>query len=332
MKIADLSKLITTHPDYDEEFCKNLPTIIVEDRKLREQQEVVREQQEVVREQQEVVREQQEFEKEKERLDREFQLEKLRLENERLKGLTNTPEAKVSIYELTKVVPKFEMKDGDIVLFFTLFEPQAKRVGIDKRHWVSAVMPSEINQLMAHESEEKFDDYDYIKGLLLKRFKLSAEIFRQKFVKHQRNPTQSWRDLADKLDEYESGRANVKGAHSNDTRYRPTNNKFVSDNKGASLQPKEAPFFRKAKLPIESNTGTSRGFKPKCFICENVGHLAQECPKNTRKTPPRNARSNIITAKGSELEFTKEVVTTYRVSVNTMNGIDDLQLVDINCG
>ncbi|GFX42151.1 hypothetical protein TNCV_2135661 [Trichonephila clavipes] len=70
MKIADLSKLITTHPDYNEEFSKNLLTIIVEDRKLREQQEVVRKKQELVREQQE-------FEKERERLYHEFQLEKL---------------------------------------------------------------------------------------------------------------------------------------------------------------------------------------------------------------------------------------------------------------
>ncbi|GFY46234.1 retrovirus-related Pol polyprotein from transposon opus [Trichonephila inaurata madagascariensis] len=218
-------------------------------------------------------------------------------------------------------------------------------------------MPSEINQLMARESEEIFDDYDYIKGLLLKRLKLSAEIFRQKFVKHQRNPAQSWRDfvfeltsyfeewlgglgvndfeglknlmitdqlkrrvpgdvreqfvynwvksilpgdLADKLDDYESVRANVRGGHSNDTEYRPTNNKFVSDNKGAR-------------------------------------HLARECPKNTRKTPPRNARSNIITAKGSELEFIKEVVNDrvsipVSVPINTRNGIDDLQLVDFKCG
>ncbi|GFR21105.1 CCHC-type domain-containing protein [Trichonephila clavata] len=157
MKISDLSKLITTHPDYDEDFSKNQLTIIIEDRKLREQQEIVLKQQE--------------FEKEKERLDREFQLEKL----------------------------------------------------------------------------------------------------------------------------------------------------------------------RKTKLPVESNTGASRGFKPKCFICENVGHLARECPKNTRKTPPRNARSNIITAKGTELEFTKEVVTArvsipVSVPINTRNGIDDLQLVDIKCG
>ncbi|GFQ92384.1 hypothetical protein TNCT_430351 [Trichonephila clavata] len=145
MKISDLSKLITTHLGYDEEFSKNQLTIIIENRKLRQQQEIENRR---LREQQEMVLKQQEFEKENQRLDREFQLEKL----------------------------------------------------------------------------------------------------------------------------------------------------------------------RKTKLPVESNTGTSRGFNPKCFICENVGHLARECPKNTRKTPPRNARSNTITAKGTELESTKKVVTA---SLNT---------------
>ncbi|GFQ68273.1 transposon Ty3-I Gag-Pol polyprotein [Trichonephila clavata] len=87
MKISDLSKLITTHPDYDEEFSKNQLTVIIEDRKLREQQEIenrkLREQQEIenrkLREQQEMALKQQEFEKENQRLDREFQLEKLRV-------------------------------------------------------------------------------------------------------------------------------------------------------------------------------------------------------------------------------------------------------------
>ncbi|GFQ63875.1 hypothetical protein TNCT_386491 [Trichonephila clavata] len=69
MKISDLSKLITTHSDYDEEFSKNQLTIIIEDRKLREQQEIenrrLREQQEMVLKQQEIenrrLREQQEM-------------------------------------------------------------------------------------------------------------------------------------------------------------------------------------------------------------------------------------------------------------------------------
>ncbi|GFY77901.1 CCHC-type domain-containing protein [Trichonephila inaurata madagascariensis] len=88
-------------------------------------------------------------------------------------------------------------------------------------------------------------------------------------------------DLADKLEEYESVRAiyTEREAHSNDTRYKPTNNKFVSDNKGVSLQPKDTPFLSKAKLPKESNTGTNRSFKPKCFICENVEHFCSRMPE-----------------------------------------------------
>ncbi|GFX01505.1 hypothetical protein TNCV_1864781 [Trichonephila clavipes] len=54
------------------------------------------------------------------------------------------------------------------------------------------------------------------------------------------------------------------------------------------------------------------------------------------KTPPRNARSNTITAKGTELEFTKVITAMVSIPVsipiNTRNEIDDLQLVDIKCG
>ncbi|GFS53153.1 retrovirus-related Pol polyprotein from transposon opus [Trichonephila inaurata madagascariensis] len=236
-----------------------------------------------------------------------------------------------------------DMKIADLSELITTHpDYEEQRVSIEKRHWISALlalMSSEINQLMARESEEKFDDYDYIKGLLLKCFKLSAEIFRQKFVKHQRNPAQSWRDfvfeitsyfeewlgglgvndfeglknlmitdqlkrrvpgdvreqfvdiwvksivpgdLADLLDEYESVRANVRGAHSN-----------------------------------------------------NMRTFGSRMPEKY-KTPPRSARSNIITAKGTELAFTKEVVTAgvsipVSVPINTKNEIDDLRLVDIKC-
>ncbi|GFX52774.1 uncharacterized protein TNCV_3719641 [Trichonephila clavipes] len=218
--------------------------------------------------------------------------------------------------------------------FLTLFERQVKESWHrKKRHWVSALlalMPSEINQLMAREAEEKFDDYDYIKDLLLKRFKLSAEIFRQKFVKHQRNPAQSWCDFVFEITSYFEewlgglgvndfeGLKNLmitdqlKRRVPGDVREQFIDDWVKSIVPGDLADKLEEYEKAKAKLPIESNTGTSKWFKPKCFACENVGHLARECPKNTRKTPPHNARIS--------------------VPINTRNGIDDLQLVDIKCG
>ncbi|GFW35849.1 retrovirus-related Pol polyprotein from transposon opus [Trichonephila clavipes] len=63
-------------------------------------------------------------------------------------------------------------------------------------------MPPDITQLIARESENKFDNYDYIKGVLLKRFKMSPETFRQKFMKHQRIPARSWRDFVFEITSY----------------------------------------------------------------------------------------------------------------------------------
>ncbi|GFV50761.1 retrovirus-related Pol polyprotein from transposon 412 [Trichonephila clavipes] len=255
MKMADLSKLITTHPDYDEEFSKNLLTIVVEDRKLREQQEVVRKQQE--------------FEKERERLDREFQLEKLRLES--------------------------------------------KESWHRKRHWVSALlalMPSEINQLMAREAEEKFDDYDYIKDLLLKRFKLSAEIFRQKFVKHQRNPAQSWRDFVFEITSYFEEWLGGLGVND----FEGLKNLMITDQ-------------LKRRVP---------GDVREQFIDDWVksivpGDLADKLDEY------ESVRANVKGAHSNDTRKTKEVVTArvsipVSVPINTRNGIDDLQLVDIKCG
>ncbi|GFU40142.1 CCHC-type domain-containing protein [Trichonephila clavipes] len=104
-----------------------------------------------------------------------------------------------------KIQQQREFEDGDIVLFLTLFERQAKRIGVEKTNWVSALlarMPPDITQLIARESEDKFDNYDYIKGVLLKRFKMSPETFRQKFMKHQRIPARSWRDFVFEITSY----------------------------------------------------------------------------------------------------------------------------------
>ncbi|GFR03746.1 hypothetical protein TNCT_424841 [Trichonephila clavata] len=60
-------------------------------------------------------------------------------------------------------------------------------------------------------------------------------------------------------------------------------------------------------------------------------------PEKYKKDTISQCQSNTFTAKGTELEPTKEVVTArvsipVSVPINTRNGIDDLQLVDIKCG
>ncbi|GFW28256.1 retrovirus-related Pol polyprotein from transposon 17.6 [Trichonephila clavipes] len=55
------------------------------------------------------------------------------------------------------------------------------------------------------ESEELASDYDHVKALLLKRFKLSPEKFRQLFVKRQKNPETTWNDFYYELQTYFEG-------------------------------------------------------------------------------------------------------------------------------
>ncbi|GFU93469.1 transposon Ty3-I Gag-Pol polyprotein [Trichonephila clavipes] len=181
MTIIDLKNIIIGSKDYEEGFVRAQLSVILEERLERESEEKIQQQ-------------------------REFELEKMRLEIERSRfNSENLSPLKTSVSDLIKIIPNFDIRDGDIVLFLTMFERQAKRIGVEKTNWVSALlarMPPDITQLIAREPEDKFDNYDYIKGVLLKRFKMSPETFRQKFMKHQRIPARSWRDFVFEITSY----------------------------------------------------------------------------------------------------------------------------------
>ncbi|GFV95689.1 CCHC-type domain-containing protein [Trichonephila clavipes] len=154
MTNIELRNIIIGNKDYEEEFVRDQLSVILEERFERESKEKIQQQ-------------------------REFELEKMRLEIERSRfDSENLSPLKTSVSDLIKIIPNFDIRDGDIVLFLTLFERQAKRIGVEKTRWVSALlarMPPDITQLIARESEDKFHNYDYIKGVLLKRFKMSPE-------------------------------------------------------------------------------------------------------------------------------------------------------------
>ncbi|GFU00359.1 transposon Ty3-I Gag-Pol polyprotein [Trichonephila clavipes] len=86
----------------------------------------------------------------------------------------------------------------DISLYLILFERQACKMNVPKVFWVShllGLLPQEITQLIAREPEQEARDYDHVRSLLLKRFKLSPEKFRQLFVTHQKSSDKTWRDF-----------------------------------------------------------------------------------------------------------------------------------------
>ncbi|GFV52868.1 retrovirus-related Pol polyprotein from transposon 17.6 [Trichonephila clavipes] len=198
MTIATLKDLIISSEDYDEELTKNIHSTIVEDRKAREENLRIEEQKEKLRieeqkekllieEQKEKLRIEEREEKlrfEQLRLDEqkrkdEFELEKLRIQL----GADTSKESdtKFLVKEISKFIHRFDLKE-DISL-----------------------LPTEVSHIIAREPDDKANSYEHVKDLLLKRFKLTPEKFRQLFVTHQKASERTWIDFYHELNAYFNG-------------------------------------------------------------------------------------------------------------------------------
>ncbi|GFW44958.1 uncharacterized protein TNCV_4512721 [Trichonephila clavipes] len=125
----------------------------------------------------------------------EFELEKLRIQL----GADTSKESdtKFLVKEISKFIHRFDLKE-DISLYLKLFERQAQRLNIDKENWVShllGLLPTEVSHIIARDPDDKANSYEHVKDLLLKRFKLTPEKFRQLFVTHQKAPERTWIDF-----------------------------------------------------------------------------------------------------------------------------------------
>ncbi|GFW52561.1 retrovirus-related Pol polyprotein from transposon 17.6 [Trichonephila clavipes] len=109
--------------------------------------------------------------------------------------------------EVSKFIHRFGLKE-DISLYLKLFERQAQRLNIDQENWVShllGLLPTEVSHIIATEPDDKANSYEHVKDLLLKRFKLTPEKFRQLFVTHQKAPERTWIDFYHELNTYFNG-------------------------------------------------------------------------------------------------------------------------------
>ncbi|GFS56319.1 SCAN box domain-containing protein [Trichonephila clavipes] len=212
MTVPSIKIAITNSEGYEEEFVKNLyQTIIANGKRLEELERAEKmrleelERAEKMR-LEELVKEQALKEKE---LQLKFDLERFKIEsgfrvNDESNDSTNTCFV-TSNLNFKKLIPDFDPKQSDISLYLVIFERQAKRVSIEKKEWVGqllGLLPLEIVQFIAREPEEQAENYDYVKKLLLKRFKLNPEVFRQKFVQHQKKSDSTWKDFTFEITNY----------------------------------------------------------------------------------------------------------------------------------
>ncbi|UYV66912.1 hypothetical protein LAZ67_4003307 [Cordylochernes scorpioides] len=285
----------------------------------------------------------------------EFELEKLRIQTTRGNNDTSRSTSNDAHYEIRKLMPKYESKDNDLSFYLILFERQAKRLGLDEDQWAFSLLgllPYEMTQLIARETEEQSGDYRFVKRLLLKRYKLSPKQFRQKFEKHERSQKGSWRDfafelrgyfnewiegmnvenfdalkdlsvtnqlkkkvpnvlrnhliddwtklnnpdeLADKLDEYENVRTEMGPPHWNAKHLIPPsfqqksarfpNQSEVKETKqGTNVSGQDAArneisetYPNTLRRMVNRTIRNDKG-EPKCFNCNQFGHIARDCP------------------------------------------------------
>lgn len=181
-RIADICDKIKSAPNYDEEIFK----ACLEQLKSEREQEAA------------------ETRAEKE-ADRAYELERLRLTNaaETTSLGSSRAESYQSKRELKNLMRPFHPEHSEISLYLSLFERQARVAGIEEEEWVSqliALLPLEISQNLIKEPEEKMSDYQYMKKVLLSRFKMKPEACRIKFTSLQKTTT--WKDLVFDLRTY----------------------------------------------------------------------------------------------------------------------------------
>ncbi|GFW04592.1 uncharacterized protein TNCV_2226101 [Trichonephila clavipes] len=204
MTIATLKDLIISSEDYDEELTKNIHSTIVEDRKSKKKKKKKLR----IDEQEEKLRFEQLRLDEQKRKD-EFELEKLRIQTKSKLGADTSKESdtKFLVKEVSKFIHRFDLKE-DISLYLKLFERQAQRLNIDQENWVShllGLLSTEVSHIIAREPDDKANSYEHVKYLLMKRFKLTPEKFRQLFVTHQKAPERTWIDFYHELNTYFNG-------------------------------------------------------------------------------------------------------------------------------
>ncbi|GFW68955.1 transposon Ty3-I Gag-Pol polyprotein [Trichonephila clavipes] len=93
-------------------------------------------------------------------------------------------------------------------LYLTIFERQVKFLNIPEKTWTAYLigsLPPDIAQLIARENEDDAQNYEKVKEMLFRRFRVTGDRFRQYFSQQKKNPDSTWRDFYFELSSYFEG-------------------------------------------------------------------------------------------------------------------------------
>lgn len=212
-KIPDLKNVILKSKNYVEEEVRIILDRLIEERReneakrLQTETETLERQAEAEKQKIEAALERERLRAEAEKQQIEAALERERLEVQRLQlqaTATASPKGTEVQHKipLAQITPKFDEKKDEMSLFLVNFERCAEMARVPKAEWVVYllhVMPPEIANMLARESVDNANSFDYVKELILKKYKLSAEKLKTLFYRHQKDQEQTWRSFAHEL-------------------------------------------------------------------------------------------------------------------------------------
>ncbi|XP_077535981.1 uncharacterized protein LOC144148299 [Haemaphysalis longicornis] len=136
------------------------------------------------------------------------ELEMKRLELEILKARSGSGVGEASSGGGVKL--SFKMKDlmqpfkvgEDMGLFLVNFERTCEKVDFPRDTWpqrLLTLLPCEAADVVARLTRQEAEDYSKVKACLLKKYRLSAEAYRQRFREGERGRNESYSEFAYKL-------------------------------------------------------------------------------------------------------------------------------------
>ena len=186
MKKSEISKAISESAEAEEnkiawELLQNAKSEAAA-REEREQA-AAKEEQAAAREEraQTAAKEERDQERALKRLELEIEQQRLNSQNSRVGAPVRASETES--YQMKKLMQPFKVGE-DVGLFLVNFERTCEKLSFAPETWpqrLLTLLPCEAAEVVARLSAGDADDYDKVKSSLLKRYRLSAEAFRQRF-------------------------------------------------------------------------------------------------------------------------------------------------------